>query len=232
MQDHSRRDSLVTILGLAVLVLGFIFGVFLPEHRSNQQLERDITTAKQDLINVPLRIAELEAMRQLLDRRKSYLQRCLPGLPAETDDQRVLNMMCHVADKAGVEVTGVRPEQSTMHQTYQCLAFHIEFQGAFHEVVAFLHGLETRQQLFRTESVVLNAQHGKPGGLTQGQVTVTTYAIRSDFEYSEENSDASIQVTADRRRRVSVVGEDPSVSLLARHEIVAWLDSMASRPAR
>ena len=229
MYDHSRRDSLVTILGLAILVLGFIFGIFLPEHRSNQQLQSQITIAKQDLINVPMRIAELDAMQKLLDKRQTFLKHSLSSLPAETDDQHVLNLLCQIADQAGVEVTGVHPQQSSTHKTYRCLAFQLEFQGGFRQIVAFLHGLENQQQLFRMDALKLTPELKKSGQTARAQLTVTTYAIRMDIEDSAENSDAPVPVTADTRQRVSLASQRASISPLAPHATAEWLD-LPTRP--
>lgn len=231
MNDHTRRDSLITIIGLAVLVLGFIFGIFLPEHRANRAIEQEITNAKRDLLNVPLRMAELDALGKLVDQRNAYIQRCLPALPADTDDQRVLKAICRIADDAGVEVTLVRPKQSVTHQTYRRLAFEIEFQGTFAKVVAFLHGMETQQQLFRTRTASLTAKNGVSRPITMGQLSVETYAIRDDLDDSDENSADSIPATADRRRRVSVASQDPCVFRLNQHGLTAWSDPMPFRPA-
>jgi len=231
MNDHTRRDSLVTIMGLAVLVLGFIFGIFLPEHRANRAMEQEIDQAKRDLLNVPLRMAELDALNKLVDQRNAYIQRCLPALPADTDDQRVLKAICRIADQAGIEVTHVRPKQSVTHQTYRRLAFEIEFRGSFSKVVTFLHGMETQQQLFHTRSASLTAKIGGVSPITMGQLSVETYAIREDFDDSDENSAESNPQTADNRRWVSVASQDPCVLGLDQHRRTDRLDPMPFGPA-
>ena len=57
MKTNARRDSLLTIIGLAVLVVGFLFVVYFSGRQAAAKTRAEIQQAEQNIRDLPLRIA-------------------------------------------------------------------------------------------------------------------------------------------------------------------------------
>lgn len=198
MKDPVRRDTLLTIIGLALLVAGFMFAVYVPGKKACATSKRDIRAAQQMISDIPVRVAELEALANDVRKRGQYLQTALPLLPVDADLHSVVAQVSDLARKADLAEGAFEPLAAVKHKTYQVSSFRFSFSGQFRGIVAFLSGLENSDRLVTVDELSLTSSGQDRLGSLEGAVIFSVYARSAGLADSAENNASSSSPPADK----------------------------------
>ena len=108
MKDPIRRDSLITIIGLSLLVALFLFAVYLPGRQAAATVRGEIAAAERSIREIPLRIAELESLKKQINRRNDYLQQTEPLMPRAANVPTILRQVTDLAKHSDLAVTKLK----------------------------------------------------------------------------------------------------------------------------
>lgn len=201
MKDPVRRDSLLTVVGLALLVAVFMFVVYLPGRNAADRLEREIAAAEQSIHDVPARIAELESLGAALGLRNDFLKETEQLIPGDSDLHTVICQVADLAENCGLAVTRLEPLPKTVHQSYQTLPFRVSFRGGFRGIVTFLRGLEERARLFTIEEFSITGENEQIGDNVDADIHFSVYVRRAESSESADNNASSHRLRADTEIR-------------------------------
>ena len=201
MKDPVRRDSLLTVMGLALLVAFFMFFVYLPNQRTATQLNREIAAAEQSIRDIPVRLAELELLGKELALRNDYLKETERLMPADADLHAVVRQVADLAENSGLTVTQLKPLPKTVHQSYQVFPFQVGLQGGFRGIATFLKGLEVYERLFTVEEFSLTAENERIEQLVDADMHFSVYVRCAESSESADNNASSHRLRADTEIR-------------------------------
>ena len=198
MKDIARRDSLVTIIGLALLAAAFVFVVYRPSQRTEISIRREIAQAERSINDIPLRVAELESLGRDVEQRMTYLASTRKLVPRDRDVHIILSQIASLAEGASLTITRLEPLAPVPRETYGVLPFRVSLSGRFPGVLQFLRGLEERSRLFTTEELTLR-QTSQAAGTVEVDLHFSAYVIRSGYVDSAGNNASSGQAAVDTR---------------------------------
>ena len=112
MNDKLRRDSLITIIGLSVVVALFTFVVYLPGLKSKQRLNQEIEEYHQKISAIPAKVKQLEELHQQLDQRIAFINRLSQRIPVGKDTHQVLQRVAMLAKTASLTVSELNPGET------------------------------------------------------------------------------------------------------------------------
>lgn len=202
MNDKLRRDSLITIISLAVVVALFTFVIYLPGLKTKQQLNQQIEEIQAEIIKIPEKVKHLEQLHRQLDQRKAFIKRLSRHIPAEKDTHQVLQRVALLANQSALTVSALNPGDPVVHETYLQQPFTLNVTGPYSGLLKFLNGLETENRLFSISNLVLSAENGGHRKHIKGTIELSVYALRdnqSDFSDFKENKAHPTLLSADNR---------------------------------
>ncbi len=186
-----RRDSLITIAGVAVSAAVFVFAIYLPGGKLSRQTKREIAAASRTVCDFPLRVAELNSLHQSVRERVSFLDRSAVLVPGEANVHAVLGQVTRLADTANLTVTRLEPLPRIKHESYVTLPFRLSCAGGFLGIAEFLHGLEQESRLFAVEEFSITRPHEQTEQTAQADIYFSVYVNRAEYANSAEY-DASL----------------------------------------
>ena len=181
MKDLIRRDSLVTIIGLALLAAAFVFVVYLPSQKTERAVRAEIAQAERSIGDIPLHVAELESLNREIAQRVAYLESTRQLVPHDSDMHTILSQIASLADESGLTVTRLEPLAAVSYATYDVLPFRVSLSGRFQGVLSLLRGLEAPRRLFTTDDLALR-QISKDGDVIEVDVNFSAYVKHADQE--------------------------------------------------
>ena len=190
MKFSTGRDVVITISGLGLMVAAFIFFVYLPGKHACDEYRRQIDAADKQIRQIPLKVAELEVLRDEVEERREELGKTVTLMPNEADLHNVIREVANLAKMSDLEVTRLEPLTPIDHETYQIMPFQLNMSGKFYGMAAFLRGLESRERLFTIKELSLTSDDRRNPGIVAGDVYFSVYVRRTDSSDSNEN-DAS-----------------------------------------
>ncbi|QDT45970.1 Pilus assembly protein, PilO [Gimesia alba] len=202
MNEKLRRDSLITIIGLSVVVALFTFVVYLPGLKNKQELNKEIAAIQQSISEIPAKVKQLEALHQELDQRRSFVKRLCERIPADRDTHQVLQRVALLAKTASLTVNELNPGETVMHETYLQQPFQLSVSGPYSGLVQFLNGLDHEKRLFTVSNVTLTKQDEEAEGHIKGTISLSVYVFRDnqrDFSDFTENRVSKALISADKR---------------------------------
>ncbi|MCA9013805.1 MAG: type 4a pilus biogenesis protein PilO [Planctomycetaceae bacterium] len=202
MNEKLRRDSLITIIGLSVVVALFTFVVYLPGLKNKQQLNKEITEIQQSISEIPAKVKQLEALHQDLDQRRLFVKRLSQRIPADRDTHQVLQRVALLAKTASLTVNEMNPGETVIHETYLRQPFQLSVTGPYTGLVQFLNGLDQEERLFTVTGVTLTKQDEGNEGFIKGTIGLSVYALREnqrDFSDFAENRVSQKLISAAKR---------------------------------
>lgn len=202
MNEKSRRDSLITIISLSVVVAIFTFLVYLPGLKKKQQLQKEITATQQSIREVPKKVKHLEELQKELDQRLAFIDRLSKRIPTDKDTHQVLQRVALLAKNSSLTVSELNPGDTVMHKTYLRQPFLLNVSGSYSGLIRFLNGLDKEQRLFTISELTLSKQDGKNTGLIKGTIELSVYVLhenQSDFSDFAENRISNAFLSADKR---------------------------------
>ncbi len=202
MNEKSRRDSLITIISLSVVVAVFTFVVYLPGLKQKQQLQKEITAIQQSISEVPKKVKYLEQLHQELDQRLAFISRLSKRIPTDKDTHQVLQRVALLAKNSSLTVSELNPGESEVHKTYLRQPFLLNVSGSYSGLIHFLNGLDQEQRLFTISNLSISKQDGKNTGFVKGTIALSVYVLhenQSDFSDFDENRIRNTFLSADNR---------------------------------
>lgn len=202
MNDKLRRDSLITIIGLSVVVALFTFVVYLPGLKSKQQLNQEIEAYHQKISAIPAKVKQLEELHQQLHQRIAFIDRLSQRIPVGKDTHQVLQRVAMLAKMASLTVSELNPGETEEHATYIRQPFKLSISGKYSGLLQFLNDLDKEKRLFTVNQVSLINQHGDSAGLIKGTIDLSVYALREnqrDYSDFSENRVSKTFLSADKR---------------------------------
>lgn len=197
MKNQSSRESVLMILGVAVIAAGFAYFVYFPGQKAAGQTQREIAEAEQAIRDIPLRVAELQSLQHDLQRRRDYLHRMERQVPPAGTLHDVLRQVSQLAKDCSLSITRLEPLTPVPHETYEAVPFRIGLTGEYRNFAAFLHGLENQDRVMVVEELSLSNGEGK-GRATIGDVRFVVYAAHGDFADSADFAASPARSPADQ----------------------------------
>lgn len=202
MNEKLRRDSLITIIGLSVVVALFTFVVYLPGLKNKQQLHQEIAEIQQSICEIPKKVKHLEQLHQQLDQRQSFVNRLSQRIPTDKDTHQVLQRVALLAKTSSLTVSELNPGDSELHETYIRQPFLLNVSGPYSGLMQFLNGLDQEDRLFTISKVSLSKQNGNPEGFVKGTIELSVYVLHGNqrgFSDFAENRVSKVFLSADKR---------------------------------
>lgn len=202
MNEKLRRDSLITIISLAVVVAVFTFVVYLPGLKNKQQLQKEITEIQQSISEIPKKVKHLEQLHQKLNQRQAFINRLTKRIPSDRDTHDVLQRVALLAKQSALTVSELNPGEFVSQETYLRQPFVLDVSGQYSGLVHFLNGLDQEQRLFTVSDVSISKQNGANEGAIKGTVELSVYVLRDnqrDFSDFAENRVSNAFLSADKR---------------------------------
>lgn len=202
MNEKLRRDSLITIISLAVVVALFTFVIYLPGLKSKQQLNKQIASIQEEIRAIPTKVEQLEQLQKQLQQREAFITRMKKHIPTDKDTHRVLQRVAQLANSSSLTVSSLNPGEPVRYATYLRQPFTVNVSGPYKGLIQFLNGLDTDRRLFTVSNLMLTSQNGKNTGLVKGTVELSVYVLRdteSDFSDFKENRVSRSFLSTDKR---------------------------------
>lgn len=162
MRYLARHDTLIAIIGTAVLTAGYYWGIVCPSRVKAQSIQAEIAQAQAKVGEVPVILAERAQLQSRLDQQQIQLERMESVLPTESHVSEVLHQVASQARQSGLMITRLEPLPSVDYASYCAHSFHLTCRGQFTDVTRFLRGLESQPRLVTFGNVDLT--RGTEGG--------------------------------------------------------------------
>ena len=202
MNEKLRRDSLITIIGLSVVVAIFTFVVYLPGMKHKQQLNIEIKQIQQSISEIPNKVKQLEQLHQELNQRLEFINRHQHRIPSAKDTHQVLQRVALLAKTSSLTVSELNPGEFILSETYLRQPFLLNVSGPYSGLMEFLTGLEKEERLFTVSDITLTKQDAENEGFVEGTIELSVYALRGnqrDFSDFNENRVSNAFLSADKR---------------------------------
>lgn len=202
MNEKLRRDSLITIIGLSIVVALFTFVVYLPGLKNKQQLNQEIAEIQQSICEIPKKVEQLEKLHQELDQRLAFIKQHQQEIPTVKDTHQVLQRVALLAKTSTLTVSELNPGEFELHETYLKQPFLLNISGPYSGLMQFLNGLDHEERLFTVSNLSLTKQDGGTEGLVKGTLEVSVYALHGNqrgFSDFTENRVSNTILSADKR---------------------------------
>lgn len=202
MNEKLRRDSLITIISLAVVVALFTFVIYLPGLKSKQQLNKQIASIQEEIRAIPTKVEQLELLQKELQQREAFIKRMKTHIPTDKDTHRVLQRVAQLANSSSLTVSSLNPGEPVPYATYLRQPFTVNISGPYKGLIQFLNGLDTDSRLFTVSNLMLTSQNSENKKFVKGTIELSVYVLRdteSDFSDFKENRVSQSFLTTDKR---------------------------------
>lgn len=202
MNEKLRRDSLITIISLAVVVALFTFVIYLPGLKSKQQLNKQIASIQEEIRAIPTKVEQLELLQKELQQREAFINRMKTHIPTDKDTHRVLQRVAQLANSSSLTVSSLNPGEPVPYATYLRQPFTVNISGPYKGLIQFLNGLDTDSRLFTVSNLMLTSQNSENKKFVKGTIEMSVYVLRdteSDFSDFKENRVSQSFLTTDKR---------------------------------
>jgi type IV pilus assembly protein PilO len=202
MNEKLRRDSLITIIGLSVVVAIFTFVVYLPGMKHKQQLNKEITQIQLSIREIPYKVKQLEQLHQELNQRVAFIHRHHHRIPSVKDTHQVLQRVALLAKTSSLTVSELNPGEFVLNESYLRQPFLLRISGPYYGLIEFLTGLDNEERLFTVSDITLTKQNAGNAGLVEGTIELSVYALHGKqrgFSDFDENRVSNAFLSADKR---------------------------------
>lgn len=147
MKFLARHDSLIAIIGTAVLTAGYYWGVFRPGRVAADVVQSEISQAQAKMHEVPVLLAEQTQLQARLQRQQEQIEQMEQVVPTDSHVSEVLHQVASLASQSGLTITRLEPLQAVEFASYASHPFHLGCRGSFDDVARFVKGLEAQPRL-------------------------------------------------------------------------------------
>ena len=147
MKFLARHDSLIAIIGTAVLTAGYYWGVIRPGRAAADIVRTEISQAQAKMHEVPVLLAEQTQLQARLQHQREQIEQMEQVVPTDSHVSEVLHQVASLASQSGLTITRLEPLQTVEFASYASHPFHLGCRGAFDDVARFVKGLEAQPRL-------------------------------------------------------------------------------------
>jgi Tfp pilus assembly protein PilO len=147
MRILARHDTLIAIIGTAIMTVAFYYGSFRSGVLTSLRIRSEIENAQAQINQIPLIIAERSQLKSRFEKQTQQTELLEEQVPTESHVSDVLHQVASLARRSGLTITRLEPLPSTEFSSYSMHAFHVGCRGSFADVAAFLSGLETQTRI-------------------------------------------------------------------------------------
>lgn len=197
MKGLLKNDVLITVIGLSVVVFGYLGFVFFPGLQRNSELEDEIAAAERRISEQPMRAVELNRLDDQIEERVAFLREHEELIPQNGDVHAIIGQVAQLAERSGLTVTRFEPLTAKPHSAYRSLPFTLSFSGRYSAMMSFLSGIERRPRIFAINEFTLRVEDERSTGVVEGDIKFAVYVRHEDFSVSVKKNDESFQRIAD-----------------------------------
>lgn len=143
----ARHDTLIAIVGTAVLTAGYYWGIAAPGFAAASNIERDIAAIQARTSEFPSVLAERSRLQRKVDEYRVRQERLKSVLPVESHVSDVLHQVASLAQRSGLTINRLEPMPTIEFASYTAHPFHLSCRGTFGDIASFLNGLEVQSRL-------------------------------------------------------------------------------------
>lgn len=170
MKFLARHDTLIAIIGSAVLTGAYYWIVVGPGRVAAQKIEAEIAQTHAKMEDIPLMLAERSQLQKRVEQQRDQLQKLDVVLPTESHVSEVLHEVASQARRSGLLITRLEPLPPVEFASYSSHPFHLSCRGTFSDISGFLSGLETQTRLVTFGKV--DFTRGNEGPASDGPRTI------------------------------------------------------------
>jgi Tfp pilus assembly protein PilO len=200
MKLLARHDTLIAIIGTAVLTGVYYLGVICPGNSAARDIKAELAQTQARMGELPALMLEQTRLQSQLDAQREKLAQVELFLPEELHESQVLHEVASLAQQSGLIVTRLEPLPTVKFASYSMHPFQLNCRGEFREIAGFLKGLETRSRLVTFGSIALVRPNESSSDRSQRLIQATVHFS----VYSRQlNSTEVAENTVSRRPLVS-----------------------------
>lgn len=147
MRFLARHDTLIAIIGTAILTAGYYWGIVRPSRLQAQKIENEIAQAHAMISEIPSILTERTELQQRLEAEREQSATRDVALPTESHVSDVLHQVTSLAIQSGLSINRLEPLPSVEFAVYTSHPFHLSCRGTFADVSRFLKGMEQQKRL-------------------------------------------------------------------------------------
>ncbi|MDB5342651.1 MAG: hypothetical protein JWP89_1028 [Schlesneria sp.] len=200
MKLLARHDTLIAIIGTAVLTGVYYLGVICPGHSAARDIKAELAQTQARMGELPAMMLEQTRLKSELEAQRERLAQVKLFLPEESHESQVLHEVASLAHQSGLIVNRLEPLPTVKFASYSTHSFQLNCRGEFREITGFLNGLETRPRLVTFGGIALVRKNDSTGETSKRQIQATVHFS----VYSRQlNSTEVAENTVSRRALVS-----------------------------
>lgn len=193
MKFLARHDTLIAIIGTAVLTAGYYWGIASPGRAAARTIENEITQAQTRISEFPTILAERSLLQSRLEEKREQVNQMEAVLPVDSDVSDVLHQVASLARQSGLTINRLEPLPGVEFASYTAHPFHLSCRGEFKDVVLFLRGLEQQPRLvsFSNVNFTLGNERqadGDAGSAIQTNITFNVFSMHAESTKLAENT--------------------------------------------
>lgn len=155
MKFLARHDTLIAIIGIAILTMGYFWGVISPGRTLASRIEAEIALSQEKESQIPLILAERSHLQKRLELEREQFKKIEVALPDDSHVSDVLHQIASQARQAGLVIARLEPLPTIEYASYAAHPFHLSCRGTFEDTAEFLKALESQPRLITFGNVNL-----------------------------------------------------------------------------
>lgn len=175
----SRRQTLVAVLLVVVVVLGYWRLVYQPQYERIQQKKHKVTELTLEKERKTKLLAELNKYKRELEEVKLKLAEVVSKLPDEKEVPMLLRTISYIAKGVGLEIESFRLQPEQRKEFYAEVGFELTIVGSYHQLGVFFYqvGKMPRIVTIRDFSISPTGSDKKGSLLKANCIGVTYYFV-------------------------------------------------------
>lgn len=202
MKILARHDTLIAIIGTAVLTVGYYWGVVYPGRVTAQKIEFEIAQSQAQIGQIPTILSEHSQLQKRLEQQREQLTELENVLPAQSHVSEVLHQIASQARRAGLTITRLEPLPPVDFAAYSAQPFHLSCRGSFEDISEFLSSLETQSRLVTFGKVDFTRGNEGPapdgGRSVQAHFDFSVYSRHAKTTKVAENTTSRASLLSDK----------------------------------
>lgn len=201
MKLLARHDTLIAIIGTAVLTIVYYVGVVCPGHYAAQAVKEELAQVHAQMEALPLLLEERRRLQEEVARQRKGLAEVDVFLPDTSHESQILHEVANLGRESELIISRLEPLPSVKYASYSMHPFQLNCRGDFRDISVFLNALERRPRLvtFGRISLVPNDDSPAEGGkrVIHANVHFSVYSKHSNSTEVTENTVSRILSVSD-----------------------------------
>lgn len=176
-----KKYSLPLIVGLniVILVLSY-FLVFEAQFREKAALDRELSSARQELARLTAIKNNLDKMRAEYAALSADLQSMIRQMPEEKEIPNLFRQVSTTAQSARMKIKYFGPKEMQPVDFYAELPFEIRYTGLYHGLGYFFDGVKNMERIVHVTSFSMESKGTVHKPVLEGSCLAKTYVFQKD----------------------------------------------------